>query len=314
MHSATKFCEWLMQQGLVRAEQYCEKHSTDHHRTKLKLAMSSDQGGFPYSGGYVWISNCCPNRYVSVFNGSLFQGAPHIPSVLLKLIYHWSCQTNVQNVVSWVKVSSTYVKNFYTNLRSICTAALCDKSKMMGGRNSMIQVGVISLGTTSSDGTSRQVKVEVLGVLDPDTHELRLRACDPVQDGDRSYRRRFNNILHPLKEWVHKDSKILTDFTVDKSTLTDLGFMNIVQSTFTDQNPRNNSSNFHIMEYLRKIVPRMFQNTLSLLSRQMIQQFLDELVWRENYGTTAQRAYEKIIEHIAEQTKADIGKGDCELI
>lgn len=305
MFSATKFAEWLIQQGLVKSEQYCVQHSNNYQRTKLKLGMYSDQGTFPYSGGYVWISSCCPDRFVSVFSGSIFQGAAYTPTVLLKLIYHWACQTNVQNVVSWVKVSNVYVKNFYTHLRSICTAAIWDKTRKMGGKNSVIQVGVISLGTTSQDGNLRQVKVEVLGVLDYATLDLRLRACDPVQDDDRSYKRRFNNILHPLRDWVHTDSKVMTDFTVDKGTLEEMGFNYVTQSAFSDQNPRNFTSNYHIMEYLRKIVPRMFQNTLSLLSRQMIQQFLDELVWREVYGSTAARAFDNIIGHIAEQTRVD---------
>lgn len=43
--------------------------------------MYSDATKFPYSGGYVWISDCCPSRFVSVFSGSLFEGAPHPPSV-----------------------------------------------------------------------------------------------------------------------------------------------------------------------------------------------------------------------------------------
>lgn len=150
-----------------------------------------------------------------------------------------------------------------------------------------------------------KVKVEVLGVLNPETSELRLRACEPVIEGERSYKRRFNNILNPLKDWVHKDSTILTDFTVDKSTLQEMGFTNVTQSAFSEQTPRNTTSNYHIMEYLRKIVPRMFQNTLSLLSRQMIQQFLDELVWREIFGATAAKGFENIIRHIAEQTRLD---------
>lgn len=158
MFSATKFAEWLIQQGLVKSEQYCLQHGSSFQKPKLKLGMYSDQGTFPYSGGYVWISSCCPDRFVSVFSGSIFQGAHYTPTVLLKLIYHWSCQTNVQNVVSWVKVSNIYLKNFYTNLRSICTAAVWDKSRKMGGKNSVIQVGVISLGTTSQDGHLRQVK------------------------------------------------------------------------------------------------------------------------------------------------------------
>lgn len=160
MYPATKFAEWLIQRGLVRSEQYCHRHSTNTQKMKLKLGMYSDSSGtFPFSGGYVWISGCCPDRFVSVFCGSIFQGAPHTPTVLLKLIYHWACQTNVQNVVSWVKVSNIYVKNFYANLRSICTAAVSDKAQMMGGKGIMIQVGVISLGTTSQDGNLRQVKI-----------------------------------------------------------------------------------------------------------------------------------------------------------
>ena len=179
---------------------------------------------------------------------------------------------------------------------------------MIGGKGALVQVGVISLGTTSQDGNLRQVKVEVLGVLNPETSELRLRACEPLYDGDRSFKRRFNNILHPLKEWVHKDSKIVTDYTVDRSTLHEMGFSHVIQSGFSDQNVRNLKSNYHMMDYLRKIVPRMFQNTLSLLSRQMIQQFLDELVWREMFGATPARAFDNIILHIAEQTRIDSRK------
>lgn len=86
MHTPNKFTEWLIQQGLVRSEQQCTIHSGQ----SLKLGMYSDATKFPYSGGYVWISECCPNRFVSVFNGSIFEGAPHPPSVLLKLLYHWA--------------------------------------------------------------------------------------------------------------------------------------------------------------------------------------------------------------------------------
>lgn len=129
--------------------------------------MYSDVSKFPYSGGYVWISECCPTRFVSVFSSSIFEGATFPPSVILKLIYHWACQTNVQNVVQWVKVDNLYVKGLFTWLRSICTSAIHQHLGLLGGSGKKVEVGVISLGTTSHDGTQRQVKVEVLGVLDP---------------------------------------------------------------------------------------------------------------------------------------------------
>ncbi|KAL4712994.1 hypothetical protein ACJJTC_012064 [Scirpophaga incertulas] len=300
MHTPMRFTEWLIQQGLVRSEQWCAEHPT----VKLKLGMYSDVSKFPYSGGYVWISECCPTRFVSVFSSSIFEAATFPPSVLLKLIYHWACQTNVQNVVQWVKVDNLYVKALFTWLRAICTSAIHQHMGLLGGSGKKVEVGVISLGTTSHDGTQRQVKVEVLGVLDPVEKLIRLRAVEPLAEHEKNYKKRFQKILEPLTGWVHPSSTILTDLTVDKGTLVSMGFKNVHQSSsHTDQPSRN--SNANIMEYLRRIVPRMFQNTLSLLSRQIIQQFLDELVWREKYGVSPGLAFDNIVLHISEQTKLE---------
>lgn len=300
MHQAVKFTEWLIQQGLVKSEQQCQVHTGRN----LKLGMYSDAAKFPYSGGYVWISQCCPTRFVSVFNRSIFEGAPYAPTVLLKLVYHWTCQTNVTNVVQWVKVDNLYLKNFYSWLRSVCTLALQTHMGKMGGHNKKIEIGVISLGTTTQDGKQRQVKVEVLGILDSDQKTVRLRAVEPLSEGEQNHKKRFAKILEPLAEWVSRESTILTDLTVDKNVLHQMGFKNIVQVSPQDQT-RSGNSNSNIMDYLRRIVPRMFQNTLSLLSRQIIQQFLDELVWREQYGISPGQAFDNIVNHIAEQTKAE---------
>ncbi|XP_038206753.1 uncharacterized protein LOC119828582, partial [Zerene cesonia] len=300
VHTPMKFTEWLIQQGLVRSEQWCAIHVGN----KLKLGMYSDVSKFPYSGGYVWISECCPTRFVSVFSSSIFEGATFPPSVLLKLIYHWACQTNVQNVVQWVKVDNLYVKGLFTWLRAVCTSATHQHMGLLGGSGRKVEVGVISLGTTSHDGTQRQVKVEVLGVLDPVEKLIRLRAVEPLAEYEKNYKKRFQKILEPLSNWVHPSSVILTDLTVDKSTLVSMGFKNVLQSSSHADQPQKHT-NANIMEYLRRIVPRMFQNTLSLLSRQIIQQFLDELVWREKFGVTPGQAFDNIVCHIAEQTKLD---------
>lgn len=297
MLTPNKFTEWLIQEGLLKSEQKCTIHKASDH----KLGVYSDATKFPYSGGYVWISDCCPTRFVSVFHGSLFEAAPHPPSCILKLIYHWACQTNIQNVVQWVKVDNVYIKGVYTWLRAVCTLAIQQKCKLLGGAGKYVEVGVISLGTTSQDGQQRQVKVEVLGVFDYTERTIRLKAIEPVSDADRNYKKRFQTILEPLSKWVHKDSIIAIDLTVDKMTLYQLGFKNIVQAAANDTTAKH--TNTAVMDYLRRIVPRMFQNTLSLLSRQMIQQFLDELVWREHFGTYALQAFNNITTHIAEQTR-----------
>lgn len=193
------------------------------------------------------------------------------------------------------------MKGLNTWLRAACTVALHTHIGPLGGPGRKVEVGVISLGTTSQDGHQRQVKVEVLGLLETENKFLRLRAVEPSTDSDKNYKKRFSKILEPISSWVHPDSIIVTDLTVDKGTLYNLGFKNVQQST--TNNAQN--SNQTIMEYLRRIVPRMFQNTLSLLSRQIIQQFLDELVWREWFGTSAVQAFDNIVIHLSEQTRCD---------
>lgn len=108
------------------------------------------------------------------------------------------------------------MKGLNTWLRSVCTVALHTNIKPLGGAGRRVEVGVISLGTTSQDGQQRQVKVEVLGLLETEQKLLRLRAVEPQSDVDRNYRKRFSKILEPLCQWVHRDSIIVTDLTVDK--------------------------------------------------------------------------------------------------
>jgi len=99
VYAATQFSEWLMQKGLLRLEQRCETH-----QNSCKLAKYSDASKQPFSGGFLWISDCCPDSPVSVYQGSIFEASVYPPGVLFKLIYHWACQTNANNVISWVKV------------------------------------------------------------------------------------------------------------------------------------------------------------------------------------------------------------------
>lgn len=61
------------------------------------------------------------------------------------------------------------------------------------------------------------------------------------------------------------------------------------------------------MDYLRKTVPKVFQNTLSVLSTATIQQFLDELVWRESHGLSAADAFHNIIRDLSAQARVDTG-------
>lgn len=87
-------------------------------------------------------------------------------------------------------------------LRSVCTVEIHTSTPMFGisPKNTRVEIGVISLGTTSTDGKRRDVKVEVLGVLDQETQRIRLRASEPIV-GDTRSQTRFAKILEPLLKY-----------------------------------------------------------------------------------------------------------------
>eukprot|EP00090_Calanus_glacialis_P030102 TRINITY_DN4841_c0_g1_i4.p1 TRINITY_DN4841_c0_g1~~TRINITY_DN4841_c0_g1_i4.p1 ORF type:complete len:1391 (+),score=553.03 TRINITY_DN4841_c0_g1_i4:337-4173(+) len=309
VHTPAKFTEWLIQQGLVRSEQYETVPGTG--KVKLKLGMYSDGKKFPHSGGYVWIQEGVSNKYTSVYKGSIFETSvtSHPPTVLLKMIYHWSCQTNIPNVAQWVKVDNKQIDEFFQVLRSVCVGAVQDEVISLGGPGKVVEIGVISLGTTTADGQKREVRVEVLGVLDRQTRNLRLRATEPIQGANQA--ERFGKIFEPLPIWIHPASKIVTDFSVDKETLVKLGYKNVSQCSLSQaQGQRPESTNQQMMEYLKKVVPKMFQNTLSNLTTPVIQQFLDELTFRELYGQYPLACFDNLIQRISSQTASTAAKDD----
>ena len=181
-------------------------------------------------------------------------------------------------------------------------SAVQDEVVRIGGRDEAVEVGVISLGTTTADGQKREVRVEVLGVLDRTTRQFRLRATEPIPGASQS--ERFSKIFEKMNIWVDTNSRIITDFSVDKETLGKMGYRKVQQCSLSQaQNPGGRAeTNQQIMEYLKKVVPKMFQNTLSNLSTPVIQQFLDELTFRELFGNIPLKCFDSIIQRVSSQT------------
>ena len=81
------------------------------------------------------------------------------------------------------------------------------------------------------------------------TGKLRLKATEPVKGASSD--ERFTRIFEPIPLWIDHDSKIITDFSIDKEHLSRLGYNNVQQGSYT--------TNDMVMEYLKKVVPKMFQ-------------------------------------------------------
>lgn len=75
-------------------------------------------------------------------------------------------------------------------------------------------------------------------------------------------KKKFTKILEPLQQWVDKESVIVTDYTVDRATCLLMGFNYIVQNSHGIPSTPEQPTNQAIMEYLRKVIPKMFQVSL----------------------------------------------------
>lgn len=207
------------------------------------------------------------------------------------MIYYWSCQTNVKNISERLKVNGLHLKALFTSLRAFCTVALHQHMPPLGGPGKTIEVGVISIDKIDQQTNNN---VYVLGALDSVSKIVRLHSIVKRSD-DQTWIPEF---LAPLSLWVDKESIIATDLSVSKNILESFNYQFIDQTT----GPDGSHGNSNVMNYLHAL-PHLFGDTFSQLSPQHIQQILNELVWREHFGTSPAKAFDHIISHIAEQTQ-----------
>ncbi|OXA52602.1 uncharacterized protein LOC110850960 [Folsomia candida] len=313
MQSPVQFTEWLIQKGLIRMDHKCEDHNNPY-----KLGMYSDSDKYPHSGGYVFTTDCCLEKQQSVFHGSIFEASVYPPSTTMKLIYHWACQTPAPSVLQCVEVNSYYLKDVYTLLRSACVAALHQNASVMGGRGKHIEVSVVTLRTLlgMQVDAAGPMQIEILGVLDLEAKFIRMKLLNVPSTlvGDVAKQERIDQILTPISTWVNRDSVLLIDSSLDKTMIEKIGFRNVSQSEspggIFGGGPVKPIIPFNVnaMHYLKCIVSNMFANTLCVLSKSLIQQFLDELSWRELWGSQPLKAFDTALLHLAAMTKADTGE------
>ena len=90
--------------------------------------------------------------------------------------------------------------------------------------------------------------MRVLGVYDRSTGNFRLRAAEPRADGPHEC---FNQLVAKFPTWVKRGTRIMSDMFIDNDRIRSMGYEVKIQNT--------SGSGRHIMDYLKKIVPKMFQ-------------------------------------------------------
>lgn len=233
--------------------------------------------------------NRCNRSYVidrpRIFNGPKFE----IPvSKLLFLIYYWSIQVDVDDLIKTgqIEMGTDKIFNVWSRLQKVCSLALMSKDARLGSSNREVEIASVQVG-----------RFQVLGAMESSSHRTKLTVV-PVSEIIQQNGK--NAVMLPFVKWIDKSSTIKTCESKFLS-LRDYGFK-VVCQTKNDFLTSNKNSLNTISGYLFHHLQRFFKDfDLSTLTHEILANILDELLWRERYGTNPFTAFYNIIKHIGEQ-------------
>ena len=232
----------------------------------------------------------CNRSYVidrpRIFSGPKFD----IPvSKLLFLIYYWSIQVDVDDLIKTgqIEMGTDKIFNVWSRLQKVCSLALMSKDSRLGGANKEVEIASIQIG-----------RFHLLGAMELGSHRTKLSVVplsEIVQQNGK------NAVMLPFVKWIEKGTLIKT--CENKFIgLRDYGYRVVCQSKNDFLATNKNLSLNTISGYLIHHLQRFFKDfELSTLTHDILSNILDELLWRERFGTNPFSAFYNIIRHISEQ-------------
>ncbi|XP_022189555.2 uncharacterized protein LOC111048017 [Nilaparvata lugens] len=287
-----EFIMELLQMGLIRGNQNCSS-PREHNERSMKLIQVQGKNS---GKEMLWSCSHC-QELVSVFHGSIFEGAHLSPFTIIKLIYYWCIQTNIE----WLKIKENLhhsdISKFYSRFRAVCTTGLRQQILTKLGGN-MCEVQVSSIDVFLGE------RVIILGALEPGKNCMILKAISC-----QSYIRKhiIRLILNELSSMVHSESVIVTDFSFLADHYLKPYFATIQRFKGKDFHPY--VVDLPITNFLNTTV-RMFIKTklsgLEIRSMETVQLVLNELVWRKKCDFSPTNTFNTFLEHLSVQTSVDL--------
>ncbi|XP_054162701.1 uncharacterized protein LOC128960605 [Oppia nitens] len=210
-------------------------------------------------------------------------------SKLLFIIYYWSIQVDVEDLIKTgqIEMGPEKIFNVWQQLQKVCSFALRTKDAKLGSKVMDVEVATIKVG-----------QCVVLGAMEDKTRRVKVAVFALKNNNSAGV---LKLMIQTLIKWLDKNITIKTcesKFT----TLNINGFKVQMISKNVILPTNKNLSLTSIGGYLTHHLSKFFKDfDLSSLGLEIIQNILDELLWRERYGTNPYTAFYNIIKHIGEQ-------------
>ncbi|XP_022242584.1 uncharacterized protein LOC106460211 [Limulus polyphemus] len=249
--------------------------------TKSSLDLVPDSESID---GYIWKcgnQRCCKKSQIVRPN---FFGRFGIPlAKLLQLTYHWAVQSDLQNILDEVNVDVYMARSVWRALQEVCARALVLKSKKLGGPGTTVEISFAYMGRFS-----------ILGAYDRESGKVRMKAISSAMGWSASV------YIRSLEPWLLPSSVIVSS----EERLKDISkaghtFLVATGASSTQEGER---SVWNIKNYLHVQLNAMFGSFIvAHLKLETVQGYLDEIQWRERFGTCPNDAFWNIVTEIGEQ-------------
>ncbi|XP_022255897.1 uncharacterized protein LOC106471575 isoform X2 [Limulus polyphemus] len=236
--------------------------------------------------GYVWkcgYERCGKKSQIIRPN---FFGRFGIPlSKLLQLTYHWSVQSDLNDTLGEVNVDVYMARSVWRALQEVCARALVLKSKKLGGPGTMVEVSFAYMGRFS-----------ILGAYDRESGKVRMKAISSSMGWSASV------YIRSLEPWLLPNSVIVSSEERMKE-ITRSGHTFILAHAGASEEEEEEHNVNKVKNYLYVQLSAMFgQFIVAQLKLETVQGYLDEIQWRERFGTNPYDTFSNIITDIGEQS------------
>ncbi|GFY51684.1 uncharacterized protein TNIN_91961 [Trichonephila inaurata madagascariensis] len=236
-----------------------------------------------FSDDYSWLCQNEECKFENVFKRpSFFARFGQYPmSYVAEMILFWITQSDVSRMRTNIPLDLSRISDAWRSFQVLCSAALKRSRDKIGGSSRPIEVAMVRYG-----------KLYILGAMDRRTNRTFVQAF-PAEMGQA------NTIYYTLQSWISPGSTIIINATKNfKMHLICKEYKFILFNESADKNTTNiNLKN--VTSYLVKHVSKMFGHVKAHMMRQEVMQgYLEELMWREKFGKDPQQAFSWIMNEI----------------
>ncbi|XP_071965519.1 uncharacterized protein [Antedon mediterranea] len=247
------------------------------------------------SDGLVWRCHRC-RRTIAMRTGTFLAGQKIAMDDWLNLVYYWATETSVKHAIVHTGLKPKVVIQQYRFLRDICSQKLLQTPTLLGGPGVVVQIDESCFSHSRKNGRGRAPEREmwVFGLVDTTTKPAR-GYLQFVEDRSAATllpiiedKTRPGTIIHSDMWAAYRQVVAIPGIAEHRTVNHSRHFVNPIDGTHTQ----------NVESYWNKAKSKL--KAMKGVKREWLSEYLDEFMWREEFGKDLLVGFENIIDHIAE--------------